>query len=148
MDKERAMHDRFEKRIEDGLTKIAELGKRRRQTVGEMERRVGQLLGRNTRAAGLFEARVVDQGNGYVALTWTKRDDWRQWSRLSEGCSLLRSNVTDWSPEELWRAYIQLTEAEAAFRIQKSDLQLRPVWHQKRERVEAHILVCFLSYVR
>jgi len=101
VDKERAMHDRFEKRIEDGLTKIAELGKRRRQTVGEMERRVGQLLGRNTRAAGLFEARVVDQGNGYVALTWTKRDDWRQWSRLSEGCYLLRSNVTDWSPEEL-----------------------------------------------
>jgi transposase len=148
VDKERAMHDRFEKRIEDGLTKIAELGKRRRQTVGETERRVGQLLGRNTRAAGLFEAHVVEQGNGYVALTWTKRDDWRQWSRLSEGCYLLRSNVTDWSPEELWRAYIQLTEAEAAFRIQKSDLQLRPVWHQKRERVEAHILVCFLSYVR
>ena len=80
-------------------------------------------------------------------MTWKKRDDWRQWSRLSEGCYLLRSNVTDWSPEELWRAYIQLTDAEAAFRIQKSDLPLRPVWHQKRERVEAHILVCFLSYV-
>jgi len=55
--------------------------------------------------------------------------------------------VTDWSPEELWRAYIQLTEAEAAFRIHKSDLRLRPVWHQKQERVEAHILVCFLAYV-
>jgi hypothetical protein len=60
---------------------------------------------------------------------------------------VLRSNVTDWSPEELWRAYIQLTEAEAAFRIQKTDLQLRPIWHQKQERVEAHILVCFLAYV-
>ena len=42
---------------------------------------------------------------------------------------------------------MQLTEAEAAFRIHKSDLQLRPVWHQKQERVEAHILVCFLAYV-
>lgn len=49
--------------------------------------------------------------------------------------------------EELWKAYIQLTEAEAAFRIQKSDLSLRPVWHQKQDRVLAHILVCFLSYV-
>ena len=43
--------------------------------------------------------------------------------------------------------YIQLTEAEAAFRIHKSDLGLRPIWHQKEERVEAHILVCFPAYV-
>jgi len=40
-----------------------------------------------------------------------------------------------------------LTEAEAAFRIHKSDLRIRPIWHQKQERVEAHILVCFLAYV-
>jgi len=60
---------------------------------------------------------------------------------------VLRSNVTDWTPEELWLAYIQLTEAETAFRIQKTDLELRPVWHQRQDRVEAHILVCFLAYV-
>ena len=42
---------------------------------------------------------------------------------------------------------MQLTEAENAFRIQKSELDLRPVWHQKTERVKAHILVCFLAYV-
>ena len=59
----------------------------------------------------------------------------------------MRSNVTDWTSEELWRAYIQLTEAEAAFRVHKSDLRMRPVWHQKQERVEAYILVCFLSHV-
>ena len=49
--------------------------------------------------------------------------------------------------EELWKAYIQLTEAEAAFRIHKSDLSIRPIWHQKQDRVLAHILVCFLAYV-
>jgi len=48
---------------------------------------------------------------------------------------------------DLWRSYIQLTEAEAAFRVQKSDLGIRPIWHQKEERVAAHILVCFLAYV-
>ena len=47
----------------------------------------------------------------------------------------------------MWQAYIQLTEAEAAFRIQKSDLRLRPIWHQKEDRVQSHILVCFLAYV-
>jgi hypothetical protein len=66
---------------------------------------------------------------------------------LSEGCYLLRSNVTDWSDEDLWKAYLQLTEAEAAFRIHKSDLALRPIWHQREDRVLAHILVCFLAYV-
>ncbi len=55
--------------------------------------------------------------------------------------------MTDWSDEELWKAYIQLTEAEAAFRIHKSDLKIRPIWHQKEERVLAHIFVCFLAYV-
>src|SRR5450759_2217987 len=66
---------------------------------------------------------------------------------LSEGCYLLRSNISDWSGEELWHAYVQLTEAESAFRTQKSDLALRPIWHQKKDRVQAHILVCFLTYV-
>ncbi len=50
-------------------------------------------------------------------------------------------------PEDLWKAYIQLTEAEAAFRIHKSDLRIRPIWHQREQRVLAHILVCFLAYV-
>jgi len=43
--------------------------------------------------------------------------------------------------------HIQLTEAEAAFRIHKSDLRIRPVWHQRKDRVLSHILVCFLAYV-
>ena len=85
--------------------------------------------------------------NGRVEVVWSKVDAWREWSNLSEGCYLLRSNITDWSAEDLWKAYIQLTQAEAAFRIAKSDLSIRPIWHQKKERVQAHILVCFLAYV-
>jgi len=52
---------------------------------------------------------------------------------------------TETDPAKLWRWYIQLTQAEAAFRTAKSDLKLRPIYHQKTERVEAHILVCFLA---
>jgi len=47
----------------------------------------------------------------------------------------------------LWKRYIQLTEAEWAFRITKEELAIRPIWHQKEDRVKAHILVCFLAYV-
>jgi transposase len=145
--KEQAMHERFENRVVEGLEKIAVSCQKRRQKPGVIERRVGRLLGRNTRAASLFEVRVEQDAAGYAQLRWGRSERWREWARLSEGCYVLRSNVTDWTPEELWRAYIQLTEAEAAFRIHKTDLQLRPVWHQRQDRVEAHILVCFLAYV-
>ena len=95
----------------------------------------------------MFHVKIETKPNGGATVTWSEASEWHAWSELSEGCYLLRSNVADWSAEELWRTYIQLTEAEAAFRIHKSDLRIRPVWHQKTERVQAHILVCFLAYV-
>lgn len=64
---------------------------------------------------------------------------------LAKGAYLLRTNCTETDPAKLWRWYMQLTQAEAAFRTAKSDIGLRPVYHQKTERVEAHLLVCFLS---
>ena len=146
-EKEKAMHARFEKRIEKGLEKITRSCARRRQEPVRIGRRIGALLGANSRAAGLFDVKVRSEPEGRVKVTWKKVDRWRDWASLSDGCYLLRSNVSDWSAEDLWTAYIQLTEAEAAFRIQKSDLSIRPIWHQKEERVLAHILVCFLAYV-
>jgi transposase len=146
-EKEKAMHEKFEKRIEEGLTSLAKLAERRSMTAVAVAHRVGRLLGQNTRAAGAFKTEVTSDAQGKAVLTWEKVESWRSWARLSEGCYLLRSNVSDWTAPELWRAYMQLTEAEAAFRIHKSDLSLRPIWHQKKERVQAHVLVCFLAYV-
>jgi transposase len=64
----------------------------------------------------------------------------------TEGHYLLRSNLAGEDPALLWQRYIQLTEIEAAFRNLKSDLALRPVYHQKELRIEAHIFVAFLAY--
>src|SRR5213078_4016381 len=69
------------------------------------------------------------------------------WAALSEGCYLLRTNLIEADPAILWKRYIQLTDAEWAFRITKDELQIRPIWHHGQDRVEAHILVCFLAYV-
>jgi transposase len=146
--KERAMHERFERRIEEGLRRMARSCRQRRCDAVTMARRVGRLLGQNTRSAGLFDVRVNEDERGAAQVSWTKVEDWRSWSSLSEGCYLLRSNVNDWSGAELWQAYMQLAQTvEGAFRIQKSDLRVRPIWHQKQHRVEAHVLVCFLAYV-
>jgi transposase len=145
--KEQAMHQRFEKRIEEGLTRIVNACQRQKLDAIKVSHRVGKLLGQNTRAAGAFKTRIITDEKGRAMLQWEKVESWRDWAGLSEGCYLLRSNVSDWSAEELWQAYMQLTQAAAAFRIHKSDLSLRPIWHQKQQRVEAHILVCFLAYV-
>jgi hypothetical protein len=153
-EKERAVHERAAARLEAGLQELAAScakGTAGTRTVAQVERRVGRLLQKSTRAARLFQVEVhVGEGSepgSTVAVTWKRHEAWSEWATSSEGCYLLRTNVPGWSGEELWKAYIQLTEAEAAFRIQKSDLALRPIWHQKEERVQAHILVCFLGYV-
>jgi len=146
-EKEKAMHARFDRRIEAGLERIATSCAQRRHKPVTIARRVGRLMGQNTRAAGLFDIDIRETGDGRTRIVWSKVQAWRDWAELSEGCYLLRSNIIDWSAEDLWKAYMQLTEAESAFRIHKSDLKIRPIWHQKQERVEAHILVCFLAYV-
>ena len=146
-EKEQAMHQRFERRIAAGLERIAASCQKKRYRAVTIAERVGRLLGQNSRAARLFEVEVRETSERGAELVWRKAERWRDWTALSEGCYLLRSNVSDWTDEELWKAYIQLTEAEAAFRIHKSDLSIRPIWHQKEERVLAHILVCFLAYV-
>jgi hypothetical protein len=67
-------------------------------------------------------------------------------ARRGEGTYLLRTNLTAGNPEELWKQYIVLTEVGQAFKELKNDLDIRPVYHQKDERIEAHIFVSFLSY--
>ncbi len=108
---------------------------------------IGRMLGKNSRAARLFDVKVTKTDKNATRIEWSKVEVARDWATLSAGCYLLRTNVADWSDEELWKAYIQLTEAESAFRIHKSDLSIRPIWHTKEERVLAHIFVCFLAYV-
>ena len=73
------------------------------------------------------------------------RDKLRQ-VRRREGRYLLRTNLTGQEPAELWQFYIQLVEIEAAFKTMKDDLQLRPIYHQLEQRIEAHIFVAFLAY--
>lgn len=150
IEKERAMHERFCKRIEAGLERMAgRIAKsRRRLDRGMLERQIGRLLERNARAAARYSISIegdATSGSG-LRLNWSAHPEWDEWANLSEGTYILRTNVHEWGDEELWRTYIQLTEAEAAFRIHKSDLAIRPIWHQKAERIKAHILVCFLGY--
>jgi len=150
-EKERAMHERFARRIEERLGSLSRRIERSRTPLDQeaLGRQIGRILGQNSRAAGRYQIRVEDDSTqaAGVRLVWSVQPEWDAWAQHSEGTYVLRTNVHEWSEAELWRTYIQLTDAEAAFRIHKSDLSIRPIWHQRAERVQAHILVCFLAYV-
>lgn len=66
--------------------------------------------------------------------------------RRREGRYLLRSNASVSSPEQVWENYLLLTRIEQAFKDLKGDLKIRPIYHSRDARIEAHIFVCFLAY--
>ena len=147
-EKDRAIVKRFEKRIEDRLEKLkrqVEKGKLKKASV--IERRIGEILGQNTRAKALFEVTLEAAAQGR-SLRIEKNEVKRGWAELSEGCYLLRTNYqNEKDPKDLWKTYIQLTDLEETFRVLKSEIDILPLWHQTRERVQAHIFVCFLALV-
>lgn len=83
-----------------------------------------------------------DTRNFTFKLNWKKfRKVWK-----TEGRYLLRSNLTEKDPQSLWNYYMQLTQIEESFKNLKGDLSIRPIYHQKDERIEAHIFIAFMAY--
>jgi hypothetical protein len=150
--KELAMHEKFTTRLEAGLVKMqaAAVAGRLKDEAPAGER-LGRLKEQNWRAARAFDVTIrrlaQPRGKQRLAISWRRETRFADWAQQADGCYLLRSNLRGVDAATLWRRYIQLTEAEWAFRISKDELALRPIWHQKEDRVKAHILVCFLAYV-
>jgi transposase len=109
---------------------------------------VGQAKEQAGRAFKLLDIQWPEPGQEVNAKTFTFRlawDRYRQWYRR-EGRYLLRTNLTQTDPKLLWQYYLQLVAVEEAFKNLKDDLQIRPIFHQKEERIEAHIFVAYLAY--
>jgi len=150
--KEQAMHQRFLERMETALQKMQQSAATGHlKDVALAQRRWGRLQQRYWRAAKAFDVTMAPldppAGKAKIKIAYSRKVSWDDWAALSEGCYLLRTNLLGVDAQTLWKRYIQLTEAEWAFRIAKDELVIRPIWHQKPERVKAHILVCFLAYV-
>ena len=58
----------------------------------------------------------------------------------------MRPNLAENDPELIWRCYMQLCFVEEAFRTLKGELGLRPIYHQRADRIEVHLFVAFLAY--
>jgi len=146
--KERAMLEKQRQRLRQKLEQIHASLCKRPQDPEKIGRRIGRWLGRNTIAEKIFSVDVKTNHEGKAcALEYREDESKCGWAAQAHGAYLLRTNCLDKNPESLWRWYIQLTQAEDAFRCCKSDLGMRPVFHHIEERVQAHIMVCFLSLV-
>ncbi|MEX1045638.1 MAG: IS1634 family transposase [Chthoniobacterales bacterium] len=145
--KERAMLERQMTHLTEEMLKLdCSLQRRAQSDLGKIERRIGRWQGKYPAASRLLEVKLRQDGEGRACglqLCCPVRESGHP--LLGKGAYLLRTNCTETDPAKLWRWYIQLTQAEAAFRTAKSDLGLRPIYHQKTNRVEAHLLICFLS---
>lgn len=145
--KEAAMHERFERMIEDRLTRIEsaiESGRLRNRDM--LQQRLGRIKTECSRVARAYVFDVDGDGDS-LRFSWKKDQAKADFMRHSEGAYLLRTNLSGHSEQELWAMYMQLNDAEAAFRTLKQDLAIRPIYHQLESRVKAHVLVCFLAYV-
>jgi transposase len=145
-EKEKAMLARQEQRLWQKLLGIHQSLERKPCAAERVERRVGRWLGRYPAADKLFEVEVQkNEQQQACGLKVACLLDRSQWARQAHGAYLLRTNCLEQDPAKLWQWYLQLQQAESAFRCAKSDMRLRPIFHHKTERVEAHILICFLS---
>jgi len=144
VDKERAMRQRRLRRLWRRLHEL------QAQTLSRdhLLLKLGAAKKEAGRAYGLVKIRLPDKDQTVTPQTFTfalNRKKLRT-VRRREGHYLLRSNLNTEEPAKLWEYYIQLTEIEQAFKELKSDLSIRPIYHQRDDRIEAHIFVAFLAY--
>lgn len=110
--------------------------------------KIGQAREKAGRVYQLVEINVPEKPaeDGGHGMTFKLRKDRLRRTRRREGRYLLRTNMENSDPAQLWEMYLRLVEIEEAFRDLKSDLRIRPVYHWKESRVEAHIFVAFMAY--
>jgi len=109
----------------------------------ELLMKLGAARGKYPAAWRVFEVNIEPQATTFSYRL--RRDKLRQVHRR-EGRYLLRTNLTDTDPAQLWNHYLQLVQVEEAFKNLKGDLAIRPIYHQRQDRIEAHIFVAFLAY--
>jgi transposase len=156
IEKERAMREKQRLKLEADLNKLKtriDADTRALRNRSTAERRVGRLFQKYSRAARFFEVHISGRDDAKhksgrrLDIAIEQKEEHREWAELSDGCYLLRTNLQGQDAKALWKTYIGLTQIEDSFRISKHDLGLRPLYHQKQERTQAHILVCFLALV-
>jgi transposase len=135
---------RFEtelQKLADGLHK--KRGTKKQSTVLE---KLGRLKEKYRKISFLYNisTEADEQGKNIIQLIWSRNNN--AVTQKEKGIYCLRTNRTDLDAKTFWNIYTMLTELESAFRSLKSELGFRPVYHQKENRVDAHLFISILGY--
>ena len=82
--------------------------------------------------------------NRFVQLTGAQKSvnrDLETKTRALAGIKGYVTNLPEPTPEFVMGAYHQLWQVEKSFRMSKTDLRARPIYHHKRESIEAHLTI-------
>ena len=147
--KEQSIRNRFHVRMEEALDKLHN-GLSKKGTVKKYSKileRIGRLREKNRRVSQDYRIEVIadDEKKNAIRIEWQREPQSEQKDQHC-GVYCLRTNIPNWPDEQLWTTYIMLTEIEATFRSLKTELGLRPVYHQKEERVTGHLFITLLAY--
>ena len=143
--KEESMNRKFKKGFEDGLQAIAASiakkgGTKKRDAV---LKRIGKLEGKYPSIARYYQIDVSDDGKGKVTeVRWQLHLPEKQ----VFGTYFLRTNVKKIDEKTTWDYYNLIREIESTNRQTKTDLNLRPIYHRKDDRSDAHLFLGLLSY--
>jgi Transposase DDE domain len=145
--KSHSMVNKFSERFETELEKTKQgLSKKGcSKKYQKILEKIGRLKQKYSKAAKYYEVSVkTDENNKKVVdITWQKKENVAE-DKLGYYC--LRTNHKDLDEKTFWRTYTMLTELEAAFRSLKSELGLRPIYHQKEHRIDAHLFISIIAY--
>ena len=144
--KEQSMSAKFSSRFEEGLTQLND-GLHKKGCTKKYEKvmeRLGRLKEKNPRVANEYKIDIIADDNKLYAteIKWKRN----QINNEKLGVYCLRSSIMDWEADSLWKTYTMLTEVEATFKSLKTDFGLRPVYHQKEDRVSAHLFISLIAY--
>ena len=145
--KDRAIRQRFEQRLEQDADKLkVRVAAGRLKKPEKINRALGRLSGRYPRVARYYTLQLHTDEKGQAEVTWARKDAAQQLAEELDGTYLLRTDRTDLAATEVWQLYVLLARIERSFRYLKSTLGIRPVFHQRTERVDAHIFISLLAY--
>ena len=144
--KTRAMRSKAEQAYEEALFALsAGLTKKGcTKKYAKILERLGRLKEKYSRVAQHYKVTVTadDKQENAINISWTKPDN----DSTEHGVYCLRTNRNDLDEATFWGIYTMLTDLEAAFRSLKSELGMRPIYHQRQDRVDGHIFISILAY--
>lgn len=145
--RENLMEGKYITRFTNELTKLANglISKGGTKKYDKIHQKLGRLKEKYSKIARQFNIDVVasDDKKKVAQLTWTHQPENKT---KADGVYCLRTNQSKLHNLEIWNIYRMLNDIEAAFRTLKTDLGLRPIYHQKTDRVSGHIFITLLAY--